>query len=182
MLVRAHVNHAALDIALEGGVDVIEHVAMPSFSYQDLEPMFDESGVYQIPERFQEQLLDMIGQGIILVPTLDVIINDAYLEGNLDPEDKAVADAVLIVVGFYHNAGGTIALGNDYGNSGVEPGMPLEEMEFLLLAGLSLMEILVAETQTAVYVCGQGEELGTLEVGKVADLIISMVTPWLIFP
>jgi imidazolonepropionase-like amidohydrolase len=172
LLVRAHVNNAALDIALEGGVDVIEHVAMPSFSYQDLEPFFDEAGAFQIPDRYQEQLLQMIDQGTILVPTLDVIIHDSYLEGGMEPPEIAVVEAILTVVGFYHDAGGTIALGNDYGNSGVEPGMPLNEMKFLLLAGLSPMEVLVTGTQTAAFVCGQGEDLGTLEAGKVADIIV----------
>jgi imidazolonepropionase-like amidohydrolase len=172
LLVRSHVNNAALDIALAGGIDVIEHVALPSFSYEDLEPSFNEAGEYQIPDRYQEQLLQMVEQGTILVPTLDVIIRDSYLEGGMEQEDKAVADAVLTVVGFYHSAGGTIALGNDYGNSGVEPGMPLDEMKFLLLVGLSHMEVLVASTQNAALVCGQGDELGTLERGKLADLVI----------
>jgi imidazolonepropionase-like amidohydrolase len=34
------------------------------------------------------------------------------------------------------------------------------------------MEIIEAATRHAAYVCGQGEELGTLEPGKLADLIV----------
>jgi enamidase len=172
LLVRAHVNHAALDIALEGGVDIIEHVAMPSFSYQDLEPMFDEAGVFQIPDLLKEQLLQMVEQGIILVPTLDVIITDAYLEGGMAPDQEIVAKAVLAVVRFFHESGGRIALGNDYGNSSVSPGMPLDEMAYLQAAGLTPMEVIVAATKQAALVCGHPDELGTLEIGKLADLIV----------
>ena len=78
LLVRAHVNNAKLDLALEGGVDVIEHVPMPSFSYEDLELMFDDQGVFRIPPELETQILGMVEQGIVLVPTLDVIIDDQY--------------------------------------------------------------------------------------------------------
>lgn len=63
-------------------------------------------------------------------------------------------------------------MGNDYGNPGVSSGMPLEEMELLQRAGLSPMEVIQAATRHAAYVCGQGDELGTLESGKLADLIV----------
>jgi enamidase len=172
LLVRAHVNNAKLDIALEADVDVIEHVPVPSFLHEDLEPMFDERGVFHIPPELEAQMLRMIEQEILLVPTLDVIIDDAYIHGDIEPDEEAIAQAVLAVVRFFHDSGGVIALGNDYGNAGVEPGMPLDEMAFLQAAGLSQMEVIEAATRHAAYVCGQSDELGTLEMGRLADLIV----------
>jgi imidazolonepropionase-like amidohydrolase len=51
-------------------------------------------------------------------------------------------------------------------------GMPLPEMELLLAAGLTPMDVIRAGTQHAAWVCGHGDELGTLEPGKLADLIV----------
>jgi imidazolonepropionase-like amidohydrolase len=50
--------------------------------------------------------------------------------------------------------------------------MPLNEMEMLLAAGLTPMEIIEAGTRIAAAACGQGDSLGTLEPGKLADVIV----------
>ena len=68
--------------------------------------------------------------------------------------------------------GGIIAVGNDYGNPSVHLGMPLREIDLLQTAGLSPLEVIEAATKHAAYVCGQSDELGTLERGKLADLIV----------
>jgi imidazolonepropionase-like amidohydrolase len=177
LLVRAHLNNAMFDIALDASVDVIEHVPMPSFSHEDLEIMFDDSGAFRMPSELGAQMLRMIDQGIVLVPTLDVLIDDTYQQVDVASEVDIVNQAVLGVVRFFHDAGGIIAVGNDYGNSGVQPGMPLREMELLRAAGLSPMEVFEAATKHAAYVCGQSDELGTLERGMLADLIVVAGNP-----
>lgn len=50
--------------------------------------------------------------------------------------------------------------------------MPLREMKTLLDAGFTPMEVIEAGTRLAARVCGQEKELGTLEPGKLADIII----------
>ncbi len=50
--------------------------------------------------------------------------------------------------------------------------MPLTEMNLLLAAGLSPMEVIQAGTRNAALVCGQAGQLGTLEPGKLADVIV----------
>jgi imidazolonepropionase-like amidohydrolase len=177
LLVRAHTNNAVLELALEAGVDVIEHVPMPSFSYEDLEPMFDDAGIFHMSTELEAQMLRMVEQGIVLVPTLDVIIDDSYQPGDVASEVYIVSQAILDVVRFFHDSGGIIAVGNDYGNAGVQPGMPLREMELLQTVGLSPMEVIESATRHAAYVCGQGYELGTLEDGKLADLIVVQGNP-----
>ena len=139
--------------------------------------MLDDTGNFHIPPKLKEQLLRMVQQEIMLVPTLDVIVHDDYLQDGVRSEGDLVSRAVLDVVRFFHEAGGTIALGNDYGNGGIKPGMPLREMELLHVVGLSPMEIMEAATRHAAYVCGQGEELGTLEPGRLADIIVVQGNP-----
>ena len=72
----------------------------------------------------------------------------------------------------FHDLGGIVALGTDY-NSGLDEGeMVLRELAFFVQAGLTPMEAIQAATRHAARVSGYGDELGTLEPGKLADLIV----------
>jgi len=115
----------------------------------------------------------MIDQGVVLVPTLDAFIRDPdqFTLYELSKSEVFI-QAIIGVVRFFHDSGGIIAVGNDYSNPGVRPGMPLSEMDLLQTAGLSPMEVIEAATKHAAYVCGHSDELGTLEIGKLADLIV----------
>ena len=177
LLVRAHVQHGEmLDVALNAGVDVIEHVPMPSFAPEELEAMFDDTGVFRIPAGLESQLLRMVDQGIALVPTLDVFVAGTNRRLYLQPDRVEVfIQAVLGIVRFFHESGGIIVAGNDY--PAVDHGMPLRELELLQTAGLSPLEVLQAATGHAAHVCGQGDTLGTLEKGKLADLIVVSGNP-----
>ena len=57
--------------------------------------------------------------------------------------------------------------------------MPLREMQLLLAAGLTPMDVIEAGTRHAAQVCGHGDALGTLEAGKLADIIVVEGKPWL---
>jgi imidazolonepropionase-like amidohydrolase len=116
----------------------------------------------------------MVKQRVVMVPTLSVmpVICDMDWYGT-PPEYRPLCGELLLeVVRRFHDLGGTIALGNDYGTWGVERGMPLPEMRLLMQADLSPMEVIQAGTVRAAAVCGHGNELGTLETGNLADLII----------
>jgi hypothetical protein len=163
-----------LDIALEAGVDVIEHVPMPYDSYDNLVSMFDDAGMFRMPSELEDQLLRMIDQGVVLVPTLDVNTGDwdTYVWGDIGVEPEEFIQANLGVVRFFHDSGGIIAIGNDHGVPGVQHGMPIREMELLQTAGLLPLDVIEAATKHAAFVCGQSDQLGTLERGKLADLIV----------
>lgn len=67
-------------------------------------------------------------------------------------------------------AGVKIAMGTD---SGVTPhGDNLRELALMVAGGMSPMDALVATTRSAAELMGLDEELGTLEPGKRADLVI----------
>ncbi|KPL22297.1 MAG: hypothetical protein AMJ93_07505 [Anaerolineae bacterium SM23_84] len=70
-------------------------------------------------------------------------------------------------------AGGRVALGNDAGYlQGLEIGMPMREIEWMQEAGMTPMQIIVAATRNAAYVCNREGTLGTLEAGKFADVLV----------
>jgi imidazolonepropionase-like amidohydrolase len=109
---------------------------------------------------------EMITRRIAMVPTLTVF--DAY---------NALAGAQVNVRRFVA-LGGEVALGSDYTDipqnnfPHFELGMPMHEIECLAGAGMTAMQIIVASTRNAARVCGLGSELGTLEVGKTADVLV----------
>lgn len=178
LLVRAHVyNSAMLEIALDAGVDVIEHLPLQYDSQDHLVSFFDETGEFRMPPELEAHYIQMIDQGIVLVPTLEVNTRDEKVWGDLGVSWDEFIQVNLNVISYFHMAGGKIAIGNDYGVPGIKPGIPLREMDLLQQAGLSSQEIIEAATRQAAYVCGQADILGTLEMGKLADLIIVTGNP-----
>ena len=70
-------------------------------------------------------------------------------------------------------AGVRIAMGSDAGNAGMLHGATvLRELQLMNQAGMTPMQVLVAATRNGAEVIGRGEELGTLEAGKLADIIV----------
>jgi imidazolonepropionase-like amidohydrolase len=65
-----------------------------------------------------------------------------------------------------------IAMGTDAGTPFNRHGENPKEMELLVKVGLSPMEAIVAATRTASEVLGMEKRIGTLEKGKLADLIV----------
>jgi len=84
------------------------------------------------------------------------------------------AEGAVEIVRRFHSAGGVIALGTDYnpGAGGLQPDMFVREIQLLHAAGLTPMEVIEAATKHAARVCGHGDDLGTIEVGKLADILI----------
>lgn len=171
-LVRVHLGTAELfDLALDGGVDVIEHIPLPKLSDIEFQTGAQVKDYAKLSAAYEAQLARMVKQHIVMVPTLDEII--PWCEGfAITPERKELCrQYALTPVHRFHQMGGTIALGDD-SNSSNRTLMPVGEMRRLLSAGLTSMEIIRAGTQRAAQVCGHGDELGTLEPGKLADIIV----------
>jgi imidazolonepropionase-like amidohydrolase len=132
-----------------------------------------EHGIYLDDEGIEL----MLNRGAWLVPTLAApraVIAIADAGGALTPETIEKARMVLEV----HTdavrraiAGGVkIAMGTD---SGVGPhGNNLDELRLMVECGLSPLQALHATTFSAAQLCGVGDDLGSIEVGKRADLAI----------
>jgi imidazolonepropionase-like amidohydrolase len=94
--------------------------------------------------------------------------------------DRAAEAAFLIhftssqqFIARFAAAGGRIAAGTDTPTPGVVPGFSLHrELELLVQAGLSPMNAIQAATGAAAEALGQGRDLGTIEAGKLADVVI----------
>ena len=163
-LVAAHAEGLpGTEMAIEEGVDTVEH------------------GMYlhQRPE-----LLDqMAGAGQVLVPTLSCFYGVA---GIADPDQRMGTDGdrpwspMLVELAKYNleqadrtlraarSAGVRIALGHDWHpawNSAIE-------IVRMVHHGLSAHESLVAATAVAGQALGLGDHVGTVEQGKLADLVV----------
>jgi imidazolonepropionase-like amidohydrolase len=72
-----------------------------------------------------------------------------------------------------HSQGVVMALGTGSGGTLVFPGAAVHrELQLLVKAGLSPMDAIVIATKNTAQSLGKGDELGTLEPGKRADLVI----------
>ncbi|QWC57628.1 amidohydrolase family protein [Erythrobacter sp. 3-20A1M] len=72
-----------------------------------------------------------------------------------------------------HDAGIPIGVGTDAGISGVYHGSStIREIGWLVQLGFTPAEALIAATRTSAQIMGQGDDHGTIEVGKRADLVL----------
>jgi hypothetical protein len=76
------------------------------------------------------------------------------------------------------DAGVTIAMGTDAGNIGTLHGATVHrELELMTAAGLTPRQILIASTRDAAKVFAEKPEIGTLEEGKLADMLVLDADP-----
>lgn len=132
-----------------------------------------EHGIY-----LDDETIELMKEhGTYLVPTLLApvgVLESAEEHGNM-PEYavKKARDVVDIhkkSIEQAYKAGVKIAFGTDAGV--FEHGINLRELNLLCEIGMSPMEALVSITKTAAECMGWEDQLGTLQVGKLADLII----------
>jgi imidazolonepropionase-like amidohydrolase len=75
-------------------------------------------------------------------------------------------------------AGIALRAGTDVGLTYLFPGFSLhDELALLVEAGLTPLEALQAATRNTAQAVGLGGELGTIEVGKLADLVLLEADP-----
>jgi imidazolonepropionase-like amidohydrolase len=145
-LATVHVQEAYLvEQALDAGVDDICHSQVDG----------------PVPDHLIRRMAE---QGVYLVPTLEMSNTyRPYLMVSLANLRRMV------------EAGVQIAIGTDYSFTfpiEFELGMPLREMLLMQQGGMTPMQIIVAGTRNSANVCGLESELGTIERGKTADLIV----------
>jgi imidazolonepropionase-like amidohydrolase len=70
-------------------------------------------------------------------------------------------------------AGGRLGMGGDYGFAWTPHGTYAKELTFFVKhVGLTPLEVLKCATRTGAEIMGRGDEFGTLEAGKLADVLV----------
>jgi imidazolonepropionase-like amidohydrolase len=125
---------------------------------------------HMVVDELSEQLISrMIETGTRWVPTLEIWQGVSRIYP-LSYGSMAIKNLALFV-----EAGGEVVLGTDYAgarNVDFDLGMPIHEIEWMQEAGMSPMQIIIAATKNGARSCDRENELGTLEAGKLADVLI----------
>ena len=137
-----------------------------------------EHGVYLDDEAIEL----MLEHNTFLVPTLSapIFVLERCQESNDYPEwgvrkVREVLDVNLESISRAYQAGVRIAMGTD---ACVGPhGANLRELSLMCQIGMSPMESIVASTKTAAECLGWEDQVGTLEPGKLADIVVTKVDP-----
>jgi imidazolonepropionase-like amidohydrolase len=159
--VMAHAQGAeGIKNALRAGIHSIEHGIF--LDEEGIELML-ETGAFLVPTLLAPLAVLEIGEATGMMPEYGIQKAREVIEIHSENISRA-----------YH-AGVRIAMGTD---AGVMPhGTNLRELGLLCQIGMSPMESIIASTRTAAECLGWEDRLGTLEPGKLADLIITSSDP-----
>jgi imidazolonepropionase-like amidohydrolase len=130
-----------------------------------------------------EEAIDlMLEHGTFLVPTLIAIIGilEMHETRHNMPEwgvrkARELLDVHRESIAKAHKAGVKIAMGTDV--PVVPHGENLRELGLMCSIGMSPMEVIVSSTRTAAECLGWQDRIGTLEAGKLADVVITRINP-----
>lgn len=119
----------------------------------------------------------MLERGTFLVPTL--YIGDYYIEKGSETgaQDKMIELSLKYREDYFRRAraaveaGVKIAVGSDFGGHGYPPEINVRELGSLVEAGMTPMQAIEAATRVGAELLGWDDRLGTVESGKLADLI-----------
>ena len=92
---------------------------------------------------------------------------------NFNPQTGRVSDTDVLNLKKVYEAGIPIAVGTDAGNPGTLHGISIyEEMEAMQAAGISASDLIVMATRNGAKAMQRLDDFGTLETGKMANLIL----------
>jgi imidazolonepropionase-like amidohydrolase len=141
--------------AINSGVDVIEHCTSPS-----------KEAIELISKRNIITTATLAGfHGKDLFYSIDETFDrkNPFYEKNLIQKEYFLKK---------HDAGIRMAMGTDICHEGSSHGLAARGIVMLVEYGMSEMEAIVASTRIGSESCGLNEKIGTLEKGKIADLIV----------
>jgi imidazolonepropionase-like amidohydrolase len=156
---------AIVEIAHRHGKKVSAHVSLSRDIKKAIDVGADDLAHMVIDKLPDDLINEIVEADIYWTPTLEMwqgVLSKEYLAISLDNLNR------------FSKAGGKVALGSDYGGTyaDFDLGMPMKEIQLMHQAGMSPSDIIVSATKNAAEVCGLGNELGTLQKGKIADILV----------
>ena len=152
--VAAHAHGAeGIKAALRAGVDSIEHGSMTD---DEAIALFKKTGAFLVPTLMAQESVERLA-------------NSGVLKGHRAEKALFIAPVARANIKKAIAAGVRIALGTD---SGVFPhGKNAHEFELMVGLGMKPMDAILAGTKNAAELLGLEKTVGTLEAGKIADLV-----------
>ncbi len=143
--------------ALRAGYDTLEH---GTFMDDEAMDMLLERDVPVVPALYFEKASVLLGP--------EFGLSQAVIDGHQETLDGGMESARRIL-----RAGGRLGMGGDYGFGWNPHGDYARELTFFVKdVGLTPLEVITCATKTGAEIMGREKEFGTVEVGKLADLLI----------
>ena len=143
--------------ALRAGFDSIEH---GSFMDDETMDLLLKRDVPVVPALYFERACIIHGS--------EFGLSQQVIDGHQETLDAGTASAQRII-----REGGRLGMGGDYGFAWNPHGDYAKELTFFVdHVGLSVEQTLVCATRTGAEIIGVEDSLGTLEVGKTADILV----------
>lgn len=182
---------AIAETARQLGVWCTAHVQMSKFLRILVENGIPEMA-HTVLDPIPDELLDeMIARGVAMTSTLQPINapRPPLPQEELDKMPPAMREVIAKMEAIdtaqqernavdnirrFHEKGGMVIMGTDTMRMEMQPGaaaVPIRELQLLAQAGLSVQEVIAACTLNAARACKVQSRLGSIEIGKQADLI-----------
>jgi len=165
-----------VDLAREAGLKVAAHCTGYAGAREAVEAGIDS---IEHASHIDRETAELMGkQGTIIVPTMSTWSYrlEAAARWGLPKEDIDVAEArrESSRASFKRclQAGVKVAAGTDAGGSPVRHGTIVREMEVMVENGLTPMMAIESATRQAAELTGTIDSVGTIETGKLADMIL----------
>lgn len=143
--------------ALRAGYDTLEH---GTFMDDEALEMLLQRDVPVVPALYFEKA------SILLGPEFG--LPQAVIDGHQETLDGGMESARRIL-----RAGGRLGMGGDYGFGWNPHGDYARELTFFVKdVGLTPLEVITCATKTGAEIMGRGDQFGTVEPGKLADLVL----------
>ncbi len=124
--------------------------------------------------KINEMINALVKNKVPVDPTLSIY--EAMLKD--DPQNQHLWSKVLQLTKILYDHGVTIMSGTDIPNFGLIPGVSLHhELELLVKAGINPLNVIKIATSNGAEALGILDDVGTIEAGKQADMIILNANP-----
>ena len=125
-------------------------------------------------DEIREMINALVNNNIPVDPTLDIY--EAMVKE--EPQNQYLWPKVLQLTKMLYENGVTLLSGSDIPNFELVPGVSLHhELEILVEAGIPSLEVIKIATRNGAQALGIEEDVGTIEPGKQADMIVLSDNP-----